>query len=337
MPDVRLTDHALPTVSVVLPTYRRRDNLRTVLRPLLDDPALTEAVVVVDGGDDGSFELLEDLARAEPRLRPVLTPNRGGAAARQTGIELAVGDVVLLLDDDVVAAPGLVTGHARHHRDAHDLVVVGYMPTRPPEPGSRGRFATRFYAEEYLSVCAAYEQDDRAVLLRLWGGNVSVRRSNLERVPYESGLFARTNHSDRDFGLRCLKAGMRGVFDRSLAATHEHVRPLPAFLRDARRQGAGRALLHAAHGDVLGPLHLEETLDGLPGAVRVLVRLDRYRPVRAAVTGALTGLARAASRAGAEPVEVAAAKVLRRLATRQGIREASVPDDAPDVPAALGA
>ncbi len=317
-------DDTLPTVSVVLPTYRRRGNLRAVLRPLLDDPALTEVVVVDDGSDDGSYELLTELARTEPRLRPVRTPNRGGAAARQTGIDLAVGDVVLLLDDDVVAGPGLVTGHARHHRDADDLVVVGFMPTRAPEPGSRGRFATRFYAEEYLAVCAAYEQDERTVLLRLWGGNVSVRRSALARVPYESGVFARTNHSDRDFGLRCMAAGMRGVFDRSLAATHEHVRPLPAFLRDARRQGAGRALLHAAHGDVLGPLELDTTLDGLPAPVRALVGLDRYGPLRVALTGTLTGLARAASWARVEPVEVASAKVLRRLATRQGIREAPV-------------
>lgn len=312
----------LPTVSVVVPTYRRRDNLAAVLRPLLDDPALTEVVVVVDGSDDGSMQLLEDLARTDPRVRPLWTPNRGGAAARQTGIDAATGDVVLLLDDDVVAEPGLVTGHARHHRDADDLVVVGYMPTRMPEPGARGRFATRLYAEEYLSVCAAYEADARNVLLRLWGGNVSARRSTLARVPYEAGAFARTNHSDRDFGLRCLAAGLRGVFDRSLAATHEHVRPLPAFLRDARRQGAGRALLHSAHADVLGPLDPDDTLAGLPGPVRALVRLDRHRGLRAVVGGALTLVARVASRLGAERVEVAAAKVLRRLATRQGMRDA---------------
>ena len=39
----------VPTVSVVMPTYNRRAQLRTVLAPLLADPAATEIVVVVDG------------------------------------------------------------------------------------------------------------------------------------------------------------------------------------------------------------------------------------------------------------------------------------------------
>lgn len=313
---------ALPTVSVVVPTYRRRDNLRAVLTPLLADPGLHEAIVVVDGCHDGSLELLEGLAQEHPRLRPMWIENQGGALARQAGIDASTGEVVLLLDDDVVAAPGLVTGHAQHHRDARDVVVLGYMPTRLHGRERRGGFATRLYAQEYENVCASYDQDPRNILLRLWGGNVSMRRADLERVPYHSGAFSRTNHSDRDFGLRCLKAGLRGVFDRSLLSTHEHVRPLEAFLRDARRQGAGRALVHAAHEDVLGPLDMDETLVGLPVPVKALVSLDRFGPVRSVVSGALLGTARLAGRAGVTPVEVGSAKVLRRLETRRGIREA---------------
>ena len=314
---------ALPTVSVVVPTYRRRDNLRAVVTPLLADPALHELVVVVDGCDDGSFELLEEIAATDARLRPVMTENQGGALARQTGVELATGEVVLLLDDDVVAGPGLVTGHARHHRDATGLVVLGYMPTRLPAPGSRGTFATRFYAQEYLSVCEAYRQDPRNVLLRLWGGNVSMRRADLERVPYHSGAYSRTNHSDRDFGLRCLKAGLRGVFDESLTSTHEHVRPLDAFLRDARRQGAGRALVHRDHEDVLGPLDESDTLTGLPAPLRALVALDRHEPARAALDRVLRGVTWVGGRAGVGAVEETGAKLLRRLETRRGIRDAA--------------
>ena len=311
----------LPSVSVVVPTYRRRHNLRAVVEPLLADPALHELVVVVDGCRDGSLELLQEIAADHPQLVPVWTENQGGALARQEGIERSTGEVVLLLDDDVVAAPGLVTGHARHHAAADDLVVLGYMPTRPPAPGARGAFATRFYAEEYESVCDAYRRDPANVLLRLWGGNVSMRRANLDRVPYHSGAYSRTNHSDRDFGLRCLKAGLRGVFDESLASTHEHVRPLDAFLRDARRQGAGRALVHADHADVLGPLEVSDTLAGLPAPLRALVALDRSAPTRVALDRGLRLATRAAGRVGATPVEVAGAKLLRRLATRQGIRD----------------
>lgn len=312
-----------PTVSVVVPTFNRRDNLEAVLAPLLADPALHEAVVVVDGCHDGSLELLQTMATEAPKLRPLWIENSGGAAARQLGIEACTGGVVLLLDDDVVAAPGLVGGHAQHHGRASGLVVLGYMPTRLPAPGSRGTFATVLYAQEYESVCASYQTDPRNILLRLWGGNVSIRRADLDRVPYQSGSFSLTNHSDRDFGLRCLKAGLHGVFDPQLLSSHVHERPLPAFLRDARRQGAGRALVHAAHEDVLGPLQMDDTLLGLPRPVRELVKLDRYEPVRVATSKTLLPVARIASRTGWTRVELATAKVLRRLETRRGIREAT--------------
>lgn len=312
----------LPTVSAVVPTYRRRDGLAAAVGALLADPGTTEVVVVVDGSTDGSMELLQQLAATEPRLRPVWQENAGGAAARQRGIDLATGDVVLLVDDDVVAALGLATGHARHHALADDLVVLGYMPTRVPFDPVRGGFATRVYAAEYEGTCRAYERDPTQVLLRLWGGNVSVRRHQLARAPYDSGPFSRTNHSDRDWGIRCRKAGLHGVFDRSLLAGHEHSRPLPAFLRDARAQGAGRYGVHRMHADLLPPFGLAETVADLPAPLRSVLSLDRFPLVRVGLSRGLHAVTRTASAVGADSVEVAAAKLLRRLAMRDGVRDA---------------
>lgn len=323
----------LPSVTAVVPTYRRRDGLEAAVQALLGDPGTTELVVVVDGSPDGSLELLEQMAVDEPRLCPVWQENAGGAAARQRGIDLATSDVVLLVDDDVVAAPGLATGHARHHARAQDVVVLGYMPTRVPLDPVRGGFATRVYAEEYEGTCQAYERDDEQVLLRLWGGNVSIHRNQLGRVPYDSGPFSRTNHSDRDWGIRCRKAGLRGVFDRSLLASHEHSRPLPAFLRDARAQGAGRYGVHRLHADVLPPFGLADTVADLPAPLRGVLSLDRFPMAGAALRGALNPLTRSASALGITAVEVRTAKVLRRLEMRAGVRQAMAAPDPGGSPA----
>ncbi|OLT41898.1 hypothetical protein BJF86_02510 [Serinicoccus sp. CNJ-927] len=311
-----------PSVSVVVPTYRRRDNLTAVITPLLDDAATGELIVVVDGCDDGSLELLQGLARSNPALRPVWTINQGGAAARQHGIELATHPVVLLIDDDVIAGPGLVSGHAAHHAQADDLVVLGYMPTRPAPEGARGRFATGLYAQEYEAVCREYERDESMILKKLWGGNVSIRTARLADVPYESGRFSATNHSDRDFGLRAHKSGLRGVFDRELLAQHEHVRPLDAYLRDARRQGEGRVLVHAAHADVAGQLDMGGTIRDLPAPLRVaLVGLERQDQVAGLLTWLLRLVTLGAGRLGLHGIELGLAKFLRRYETRAGMRE----------------
>src|SRR5688572_28355320 len=146
----------LPTVSVVVPTHRRRERLPATVEPLLDDPSTSEVVVVVDGSADGSYEWVRHRAAAEPRLRALRTPGIGPAAARAAGVRAASGAVVLLVDDDVVAAPGLVSGHARRHAHDDGLLVVGYMPLRVPPERRAGDFAERLYAREYEEACRSY-------------------------------------------------------------------------------------------------------------------------------------------------------------------------------------
>src|SRR5688500_16219691 len=229
----------LPTVSVVVPTHERRGLLPSAVEPLLGDPAATEVVVVVDGSSDGSFEWALARASHEPRLRVLRTPGVGPAAARDAGVRAASGAVVLLVDDDVVAEPGLVSGHARRHAREDGLVVAGYMPPAVPARRRVGDFAVRLYAREYEGVCRSYERDPGAVLHGLWGGNVSLRRSDFVRVQERAGDAPVRYHEDRDFGLRCRRAGLRGTFDRTLLAVHHHRRDLAGFARDARAQGLG--------------------------------------------------------------------------------------------------
>src|SRR4051794_17654841 len=117
LPCTRLAANPERSVSVVAPTYRRRDALPRFVEPLLAQDDLHELVVAVDGSADGSVEWLEERGQRDRRLVVVDLPNRGAGPTRQAGIEAATGDVVLLLDDDVIAAPGLAAGHARHHRE----------------------------------------------------------------------------------------------------------------------------------------------------------------------------------------------------------------------------
>ncbi|MGY1745205.1 glycosyltransferase family 2 protein [Blastococcus sp. SYSU D00695] len=302
-----------------MPTYNRRDRLREVLGPLLADDAVSELVVVVDGSGDGSLELLRELASRHPRLVPVWRENGGENRARQTGLERLTTDVALFLDDDVLAGPGLAAGHAAHHERAEDLVVLGSMPTRLPQPRRPGQFATHLYAREYEGMCRNYESGDVAVLDRFWAGNFSVRRTAALRVGFVADEFSGRYHADNDLGRRFAQAGLTGVFDRALHAQHTHARPLEAFVRDARAQGAGRVLLEQRYGTTT--LAADETalLRPLPPA---LARRVLGRP------GLLTGVA-AAARWGVRgagalhlwPVEDAAAKLLRRVEQVRGAQE----------------
>ncbi len=267
---------APPTVSVVIPTYNRRDRLPRVLAPLLAEPDAHEIVVVVDGCDDGSFELLADLATSDERLRPVRIENRGMGGARMAGAELATGEVVLLIDDDIVLEAGVVSGHARRHGAAPGLVVVGAMPVAGGAQRDGRDFPRALYAREYERHTARWQEDPDSILRTLWAGHLSLRRSDLLGLePPASRDIARGYHSDLDFGLRCRRAGLRAVFDRALRAEHLYERGPEAFVEDARSSGRSFVLVHAAHAGALGALDRDFTLAGLPGPARALVRRAR--------------------------------------------------------------
>jgi hypothetical protein len=235
------------TISVVIPTYNRAANLPRLLPPLLDDTASTEIVVVDDGGSDGSFEWLRKQAEIEPRLISIRTQNRGEGRARQAGAEVATGDVVLFLDDDVLAGEGLVSAHLAAHGDRQDLVVVGYMPvdleTGPPSA------AARLYAREYEARVREYERAPASILRHLWAGNFSLTRTHAVKLPMYRDEFEGLYFPDRELGLRCAHEGLVGFFSRSLAASHLHERSPHNFVRDSIRQGAGTVALRRHHPD----------------------------------------------------------------------------------------
>jgi glycosyltransferase involved in cell wall biosynthesis len=269
---------ATPAVSVVMPTFNRRSSLPRMLEPLLSRSEAHEIVVVVDGCDDGSLELLRDLAQRDPRLRPLWIDNRGMGEARLAGARLATGEIVLLLDDDVLVAPGTVRGHGVAHAAADHLVVVGAMPVAGGAQTGPGDYPRVIYANEYRRHTERWRHHPETVLTTLWAGNLSLPRADLLALgPSTDGGLARGYHSDVDFGLRCLRAGLAGVYDPSLVAEHLYKRSRDEFLRDARNSGRSRRLLHESHPRELGPFTEQDLLGGLPAPLRPLVRMSRTR------------------------------------------------------------
>jgi glycosyltransferase involved in cell wall biosynthesis len=306
----QMSGDSQPTVSVVIPTYNRVNRLRAVLDPLLTDPATAQVVVVVDGCQDGSKEHLEAWAAADARLVPVWQENAGANAARETGLLRAVGEVVLFLDDDVVAQPGLVTGHARRHTTTPHALVVGYMPTVVPQRRRAGQFASLLYAADYEKVCAAYEQDATGVLLNLWFGNVSLRRRDVLRI----GLTrpgAPIYHEDKEFGFRCMAAGLTPIFDRSLRADHHHHRELDGFVREVRLQAEGCRALREHYREEL--IAAADLTPHVPVVVRRILAAATRPGIYPLVYATIMAVVERAGALHAWPVETGAARVLRQV------------------------
>jgi glycosyltransferase involved in cell wall biosynthesis len=115
-------------LSVVIPIKDERDNLAPLHERLcqaLDPLGLAyEVIVVDDGSTDGSFPLLEQLARSDPRLKVVrLRRNFGQTAALQAGIDWAQGDVLVTLDGDLQNDPADIPRLLDKLAEGYDAVL----------------------------------------------------------------------------------------------------------------------------------------------------------------------------------------------------------------------
>lgn len=302
----------MKSLSVIIPTRNRRDQILKTARAILDDPAVTQLVVADDGSDDGTTEALEQAFGSDGRLKCINAGGKGKPNAGQMALTEATGDIILYMDDDVLAGPGLATGHLRHHEQRDGLIVIGYMPI-VDIPSGPGMAATKIYQKDYERICRSWEEDPSTILHNLWGGNISLSRADANRIGLKSTDYHPLGrHEDRDFGLRCLKAGLTGVFDRSLSSVHLYQRSLNSMIIESRWQAIGMVQAHTLHSDVIGVFDPQSLADTATWQRNWVVRLGMTSLGHPPIAFALTLGSKMAGRFGRYEAEVALTRLLRK-------------------------
>lgn len=95
-----------PLISVIVPVYNVEKYLPKCLDSLLAQTWQNlEIIVVDDGSPDGSWDIMQEYARRDSRIRLHRQKNGGLSAARNAGVELARGEWIGFMDSDDYAAP----------------------------------------------------------------------------------------------------------------------------------------------------------------------------------------------------------------------------------------
>ncbi|SFT34260.1 Glycosyltransferase, GT2 family [Geodermatophilus amargosae] len=280
--------------SIVIPTYQRRDVLVETIRALarLETPWPCELIVVVDGSTDGSAEA----ARAVPVPFPVRVleqDNQGAAAARNHGAGEARGEVLLFLDDDMVADPRLLVEHDAVLRQGADA-VIGHIPLHPDSPRTLLSSGVEQWARERHE--RLLQTRGQLSLGDLLTGQLSVRRDVFERAAgFDESFNARGEFGaeDTDFLHRLLRSGAAVRYAPG-AVTHQRYVVTPEQnMRQWRQGGRADAVLVRKHPDLL-PEILAAHRAGTPSG-RLLSRWAHLVPSRLGRAVARPVVARAAS------------------------------------------
>jgi GT2 family glycosyltransferase len=220
-------------LSVVIPTLNREGKLRRALTALGEqdiDAERFEVQVVFDQASDGP---VPDLGSFPFRVHCDKAKRPGASAARNLGVERAASDLILFIDDDVLASPRLIGEHLRwHERDpARETGVLGRMV-----------WASEIKVTPFMRWLESGIQFDYPNILGTYAGwgrfytaNVSVKRSMVEAVGGFDEVNLPYGYEDLDLSLRMREHGFELLYNEAALAEHLHEMDVEMWKRRVRR------------------------------------------------------------------------------------------------------
>jgi glycosyltransferase involved in cell wall biosynthesis len=232
-------DGATPRLSVIVPTYNRARVLGKCLDALTRqtlEAGQYEVLVVDDGSQDETRATALDWAAAFPGIRYQRQNNAGANAARNRAMECARGEILLLINDDVLAIPDMLAQHLAAHDRYPDVNVacLGRVTALPTLP--RTRLAWLHLDRAFDNLAGRTELDWRA----FFTCNVSLKRELANRA---GGFEERLRyHEDLEFAERLSHYGLRVVYWPQALGYHDHLLTEEEFLSIGKREAKALAI-----------------------------------------------------------------------------------------------
>ena len=202
-----------PKISVVIPTYNRLGSLKKCLLSVLEnDYSDFEIIVVDDFSVDGTREYLENIKNKaclpvgrSKRIKIILNEkNLGVSETRNVGIEKAMGEWVVFIDDDCWAGKSWLSELEKNFTDEKTGFVIGN--TIYFKENYQGNFPERLVNNNEAQWPGA--------------GNIAYRKYALNQIGGFDGENFPYANEDTELALRAVHSGWG--YERSLEAKVFH-------------------------------------------------------------------------------------------------------------------
>ena len=270
-----------PKISIIIPTYNRKERLKRVLNALQNQTIpvnIFEVVVVSDGSTDGTNDYLAEMETKSQKgnslyLTAFYQTNQGVAVARNQGIRIAIADLILFIDDDVIPTATLVEEHLNFQ--PRDAIVLGPMCT-PLDVRLRPwvLWEQRMLEKQYdAMIKGKWEPSAR----QFYTGNTSLYKKYLIQSGGFDPSFRRAE--DVELAYRLKDIGCTFLFDPKAVGYHYADRSFSSWKNSATAYGKNDVIMARQKGHAwLLPTVLSE-YSQRNWMVRMLVKTCLSRPL----------------------------------------------------------
>jgi GT2 family glycosyltransferase len=283
-----------PPTSVVVCTRNRPRLLAETVASILAADELPDEIVVVDQSDRPGLEL-EGMSRDGCDVRVVPSVSKGLGHARNEGVEAAAHDVLVFVDDDMLA-------------DARWLPeLIGALVAGGPKTVVTGAVEAT-HAESWRAFTPSTQEYPRGAVFEgrvgrdvLAGGHMALERSAVDDLggfdPRFGAGAAYPAADDNDFGFRLLERGYRIAYVGDAVLYHRAWRAGWRYPIVRWRYGRGKGGFYAKHMRGNDGYMRRRAASDLGARVRRFPRLLLRRPALALgdlvyIAGVLVGAAR---------------------------------------------
>ena len=216
-------------ISVVIPTYNRKEKLKKVLRSLSKQKSSQaekinfEIVIIDDGSTDETGREIQTLGKkCSVPIRYFRQSKKGSAGARNLGIREAKNEIVLFLGSDTIPSANFVEEHLLSHKKYPDLrvAVLGFTSW------AKDLEVTPFmWWMEHGGHQFKYDE----IRNKMWvsyryffTSNISLKRGFLLKNGLFCEEFRAAAYEDLELGYRLEQKGLKIFYNKKAVAYHDH-------------------------------------------------------------------------------------------------------------------
>lgn len=241
-------------ISVIIPTYRRPQNLAVCLEALSQQTRLAdEIIVIVRDSDLETRQFLDTTDLASNSIRIVTVTHPGIVVALNAGLDVVHSDILAITDDDTAPHPEWLARIEAHFLADEHIGGVGgrdfICHQQKLHEGSASvvgkvQWFGRVIGNHHLGVGEPREVEV------LKGANMSYRSQAIGNLRFDERLkgTGAQVHNDLAFSLRVKQLGWKLVYDPLVSVDHYHA---PRFDEDQRYQFNYLAMVNKVHNETI--------------------------------------------------------------------------------------